>query len=389
MKPYERVFAKIDLDAITYNLKSIEKKLSPETKIIAVVKADGYGHGAAVIAKEIEESDRVFGFAVATAEEAFSLKRNGIRKPILILGYTFESDYEALIQKQLRFTVYSYDMAEAISKAAGKIGTDAYIHIKIDTGMSRIGYQATEESADEIAEIAALPGIVTEGIFTHFARADEKDKSSAKEQLKIFLSMIDMLKERKVEIPFHHCSNSAGIAELKESHMDLVRAGIILYGLWPSEEIQRDSISLKPVMELKSKIVHIKTLEAGRCVSYGGTYQLKEKRKIATIPVGYADGYPRSLSGKGYVLIHGKKAPILGRICMDQFMVDITEIPDAKLLDPVTLLGFDEGSFLSMEELGSLSGRFNYEFACDIGKRVPRIFFKNNFPYAAKDYFAE
>lgn len=389
MKPYERVFAKIDLDAITYNLKSIEKKLSPETKIIAVVKADGYGHGAAVIAKEIEESDQVFGFAVATAEEAFSLKRNGIRKPILILGYTFELDYEALIQKQIRFTVYSYDMAEAISKAAGKIGTDAYIHIKIDTGMSRIGYQATEESADEIAEIAALPGIVTEGIFTHFARADEKDKSSAKEQLKIFLSMIDMLKERKVEIPFHHCSNSAGIAELKKSHMDLVRAGIILYGLWPSEEIQRDSISLKPVMELKSKIVHIKTLEAGRCVSYGGTYQLKEKRKIATIPVGYADGYPRSLSGKGYVLIHGKKAPILGRICMDQFMVDITEIPDAKLLDPVTLLGCDEGSFLSMEELGSLSGRFNYEFACDIGKRVPRIFFKNNFPYAAKDYFAE
>lgn len=389
MKPYERVFAKIDLDAITYNLKSIEKKLSPETKIIAVVKADGYGHGAAIIAKEIEESDQVFGFAVATAEEAFSLKRNGIRKPILILGYTFELDYEALIQKQIRFTVYSYDMAEAISKAAGKIGTDAYIHIKIDTGMSRIGYQATEESADEIAEIAALPGIVTEGIFTHFARADEKDKSSAKEQLKIFLSMIDMLKERKVEIPFHHCSNSAGIAELKESHMDLVRAGIILYGLWPSEEIQRDSISLKPVMELKSKIVHIKTLEAGRCVSYGGTYQLKEKRKIATIPVGYADGYPRSLSGKGYVLIHGKKAPILGRICMDQFMVDITEIPDAKLLDPVTLLGCDEGSFLSMEKLGSLSGRFNYEFACDIGKRVPRIFFKNNFPYAAKDYFAE
>lgn len=380
MKPYERVFAKIDLDAITYNLKSIEKKLSPETKIIAVVKADGYGHGAVVIAKEIEESDRVFGFAVATAEEAFSLKRNGIRKPILILGYTFELDYEALIQKQIRFTVYSYDMAEAISKAAGKIGTDAYIHIKIDTGMSRIGYQATEESADEIAEIAALPGIVTEGIFTHFARADEKDKSSAKEQLKIFLSMIDMLKERKVEIPFHHCSNSAGIAELKESHMDLVRAGIILYGLWPSEEIQRDSISLKPVMELKSKIVHIKTLEAGRCVSYGGTYQLKEKRKIATIPVGYADGYPRSLSGKGYVLIHGKKAPILGRICMDQFMVDITDIPEAELLDEVTLLGRDEKSSLSMEELGDLSGRFNYEFACDVGKRVPRIFYKNDQP---------
>ena len=389
MKPYERVFAKIDLDAIAYNLKSIEKKLSPETKIIAVVKADGYGHGAAVIAKEIEESDQVFGFAVATAEEAFSLKRNGIRKPILILGYTFESDYEALIQKQIRFTVYSYDMAEAISKAAGKIGTDAYIHIKIDTGMSRIGYQATEESADEIAEIAALPGIVTEGIFTHFARADEKDKSSAKEQLKIFLSMIDMLKERKVEIPFHHCSNSAGIAELKESHMDLVRAGIILYGLWPSEEIQRDSISLKPVMELKSKIIHIKTLEAGRCVSYGGTYQLKEKRKIATIPVGYADGYPRSLSGKGYVLIHGKKAPILGRICMDQFMVDVSAIPGVTEGDEVTLIGADGREEITMEELGALSGRFNYELACDLGKRIPRVYLKDGEIVCTVDDYGE
>ena len=389
MKTYERVCAKIDLDAVAHNLKSIEENISPKTKVIAVIKADGYGHGAAEIAKELEPSDSLFGFATATAEEAFSLRRNGIRKPILILGYTFEKDYEEMIQKQIRPTVYSFEMAEAFSKAACRIGTKAHLHIKIDTGMSRIGYQVTGEAADEIAKIKSLPGIVIEGIFTHFARADEADKSFAREQMQLFLSMIDMLKERNVEIPFKHCSNSAGIAELREANLDLVRGGIILYGLWPSDEVCRDSISLKPVMELKSKIVHIKTLEAGRCVSYGGTYRLKEPKRIATIPVGYADGYPRSLSGKGYVLIHGKKAPILGRICMDQFMVDVTDIPEVKLLDTVTLLGYDGEAFLSMEELGDLSGRFNYEFACDIGKRVPRIFYKNNQPYAAKDYFSE
>lgn len=389
MKTYERVYAKIDLDAIAYNLKSIEKKISPSTQIIAVIKADGYGHGASEIAKETESFQQVFGFATATAEEAFSLRKNGIRKPILILGYTFQPDYEEMIRKQIRPTVYSYEMAEAFSKAAQKTGMHASIHIKIDTGMGRIGYQVTKEAADEIANIKALPGIEIEGIFTHFARADEKDKTSAKEQMRLFLSMTDMLKERHVDIPLKHCSNSAGIAELKEANMDLVRAGIILYGLWPSGEICRDSISLKPAMELKSKIVHIKTLEAGTCISYGGTYRLKEQRRIATIPVGYADGYPRSLSNKGYVLIHGKKAPVLGRICMDQFMVDVTDIPDADMSDTVTLLGQDEESFLGMEELGELSGRFNYEFACEIGKRVPRIFYKNNLPYAVNDYFEE
>ncbi len=389
MKTYERIYAKINLDAVAHNLKSIEQKISPETKIIAVVKADGYGHGAAEIARELEPSDRVFGFAAATAEEAFSLQRSGVRKPILILGYTFEKDYIEMIQKQIRPTVYSFEMAEAFSKAACLAGEKAYLHIKIDTGMSRIGYQAVPQAADEIAKIKALPGIVIEGIFTHFARADETDKSSAKEQMRLFLSMIEMLRKRNVDIPLKHCSNSAGIAELREADLNLVRGGIILYGLWPSNEVSRDSISLKPVMELKSKIVHIKTLEPGRCISYGGTYRLKEPKRIATIPVGYADGYPRSLSSRGYVLIHGKKAPVLGRICMDQFMVDVTDIPEAKLLDPVTLLGCDEGAFLCMEELGDLSGRFNYEFACDIGKRVPRIFYKNNQPYAVRDYFTE
>lgn len=387
MKEYNRVYAKIDLDAVAHNLKSIEEKIAPHTRILAVIKTDGYGHGAAEIAQELEPSKKLFGFAVATAEEAFSLRRHGVRKPILILGYTFENDYEQIVKQQIRPTVYTREMAEAYRKAAQGCGMDACIHIKIDTGMSRIGYQATEESADEIAELVNLSGIVLEGMFTHFARADEADKSSALEQLGQYQKMVRLLEERRVEIPLKHASNSAGIAEIPQANLDLVRAGIILYGLWPSDEVSRSSLSLKPVMQLKSKIVHIKELEAGRCVSYGGTFRLTEARRIATIPVGYGDGYPRSLSNQGYVLIRGRRARILGRVCMDQFMVDVTDIPEVKPLDTVTLLGEDGRAFLSMEELAALSGRFNYEFACDIGKRVPRVFYKNKKPVGARDFF--
>ena len=387
MQTYNRIFAKIDLDAIHYNLKSIVQKLSPDTKILAVIKTDGYGHGAVEIAHELEPSSKVAGFAAATAEEALSLRRHGIRKPILILGYTFEEDYPKLIKQQIRFTVYTYQMAKALSIAALKAGQKAYIHIKTDTGMGRIGYQVTEAAADEIAKIQTLPGIVTEGIFTHFARADEADKTHTKAQLDEYHKMLSMLKARNVQIPIKHVSNSAGIAQFPDAGFDLVRAGIILYGLYPSDEVGKDAISLKPVMQLKSKIIHIKELEAGRCISYGGTYCQAAARMIATVPVGYGDGYPRSLSGRGYVLIHGKKAPILGRICMDQFMVDITDIKDARLLDTVTLLGEDGGSVLCMEELAALSGRFNYEFACDISKRVPRVFYKGGKPVLSRDFF--
>ncbi len=387
MRRYNRIYAKIDLDAIDFNLRSMEEKISDHTKIIAVIKTDGYGHGAAEIAAEIEPDEKVFGYAVATAEEAYSLRKHQLKKPILILGYTFEEDYEDLVDLDVRPAVYTYAMAEGFSKAAQKLHKTAKLHIKLDTGMSRIGYQITEESADEILKISKLPGIEIEGMFTHFARADELDKTPAYQQMEEYQKMVDMLSKRGIEIPLKHCSNSAGIAEIPEANMDIVRAGITLYGLWPSEEVSRDSLALSPVMSLKSKIVHIKTLEAGRSISYGGTYQLKEEKTIATIPVGYGDGYPRSLSNKGYVLIHGQKAPILGRVCMDQFMVDISDIKEAELLDEVTLLGEDHGSFISMEELGDLSGRFNYEFACDIGKRVPRIFYKNGKMVSERDYF--
>ena len=389
MREYSRIYAKINLDAIHFNIKSIIGKIADNTQIIAVIKADGYGHGAVEIAEEIEPYDKVYGFAVATADEAFILRRNGITKPILVLGYTYEEDYEKLLRKQVSLTVFSYEVAEKLSKIAAQSDMPAKIHIKIDTGMSRIGYQVCEETAEEIAKIAALPGVAIEGMFTHFAKADEEDKTATYVQLAEYKKMIALLEKHNISIPIKHCSNSAGIAEIPEANMDVVRAGIILYGLWPSDEVSRNSIDLEPVMELKSKITYIKTLEAGRSISYGGTYTLNEPRRIATIPVGYADGYPRSLSNTGYVLIHGKKAPIVGRVCMDQFMVDVTDIPDVKVLDVVTLLGNDHGAFLGMEELGSLSDRFNYEFACDIGKRIPRVFYKNGHPVMTKDYFSE
>lgn len=389
MKGYHRVYAKIDLDAVHFNMQSMKEKISKNTKMFAVVKADAYGHGGIEISKEIQPLEYLYGFAVATAEEAFSLAENGITKPILVLGYTFLDSYEESIQKSIRLSVFSYEMAKELSETAVRIGKDALIHIKLDTGMGRIGYQVGEEAADEIAAISKLPGIVVEGMFTHFAKADEKDKTFTHKQIKEYQRMETLLAERGVSIPIKHCANSAAIAEIPEANMDVVRAGITLYGLWPSEEVARDSLAIRPVMQIKSQIVHIKTLEAGKSISYGGTYTLSEPRRIATIPVGYADGYPRSLSNKGYVLIHGKKAPVLGRVCMDQFMVDVTDIPKAKLLDEVTLLGEDEGSFLSMEELGELSGRFNYEFACDIAKRVPRIFYKNNKILSTRDYFCE
>ena len=246
------------------------------------------------------------------------------------------------------------------------------MHFAVDTGMSRIGYQVTEEAADEMAQIAKLPHMIVEGIFTHFAKADEYDKTFTKEQIQKFRKMIAMMEDRGVSIPVKHCSNSAGIAEIREANMDMVRAGITLYGMWPSEEVAHN-ISLHPVMSLKSHIAFVKTLEKGRKISYGGIYETPSEKRIATIPVGYADGYARGLSNKGYVLIHGKKAPICGRVCMDQFMVDVTEIPEAKEGDPVTLLGKDGSECITMEELGELSGRFNYEFACLITPRVPRI----------------
>ena len=376
MKLPSRIQADIDLDAFAFNLESIKNNLKEDTKIITVLKADGYGHGALPLAREAVKDPRVWGVAVATVEEAEELRQGGIRKPLLILGYTSEENYEQIAREEFRPAVFKLSMARKLSQAAVKNNTVVNVHIKIDTGMSRIGYRDLETAVPEIMEISRLPGIRIEGLFTHFARADEKKTDPAYVQFRKFQEFQKALEAQGLEIPICHCSNSAGIIRMPEANLNAVRAGVILYGLYPSEDVEKEPVPLKPVMELKSHIAYIKTVEAGVQISYGGTFTTQRETRVATIPVGYADGYARGLSNKGSVLIRGKRAPILGRVCMDQFMVDVTDIPQAQELDEVVLLGRSGDEQITMEELGELSGRFNYEFACCISKRVPRIYFK-------------
>ena len=377
MKMHSRIQAEIDLDAMTYNLEHIKKNLAPGTQVIAVLKADGYGHGAVPLARRIQKDPEIWGIAVATVEEGEELRNAGITKPILILGYTYQEDYQKIAKLDFRPAVFKLSMAKELSKAALEAGKTLKIHIKIDTGMTRIGYRDVKKDVPEILEISKLPGLDIEGIFTHFARADEADKTHALVQYEKFQEFIRALEQEGLHIPMKHCSNSAGIIRMQEANMDAVRAGIILYGLYPSKEVEREPVPLKPLMSLRSHIAYIKTVEPGAEISYGGIFTTVRETRVATIPVGYADGYPRGLSNKGSVLIRGKRAPILGRVCMDQFMVEVTEIPEAEELDQVTLLGKDGEDCITMEELGELSGRFNYEFACCISKRVPRVYLES------------
>ena len=383
---YNRVWAEINLDNILDNLNAMRSNIPQDTKIMAVVKTDAYGHGAVEIAKVLEKVDYIFGYAAATVDEAMELRENGIKKPILILGYTFSESYEEMILNDIRPTIFRYDMAKAFSDTAVRLNKVAPVHIKIDTGMGRIGFQVDRESVECIQKISQLPNLTFEGIFTHFSRSDEADKTWAREQLELFRQMIRALEDVGVTFPIHHAANSAAILEFPEADFEMVRAGITMYGLWPSEEMDH-SFDLKPALSLYSRIVHIKELPAGLPISYGGTFVTEDDLPVATIPVGYGDGYSRGLSNCGYVLIHGKKAPILGRVCMDQLMVDITSIPEAKMLDKVTLVGRDQDREITLEELGDLSGRFNYEFACDLGNRIPRIYYQNGREVSRKHYF--
>ena len=374
MKKYSRIRADIDLDAVLYNFENMKANIRPGCKITAVIKADGYGHGSVQIAELMEPYDYMWGFAVAAADEAFRLRRAGIRKPIMLLGYTFDEFYEDLIRENVRICVFDYDTAVKVSDAAFTAKKKAIIHIALDTGMSRIGFRDNDASVAEIVKIAKLPNIEIEGLFTHFARADEVSIDPAVRQLERYDAFAEKVQKAGVDIPIHHVSNSAGIIRLREANKDMVRAGITVYGLMPSADVETDIVPLKPVMSLVSHISYVKNIEAGDEVSYGGTFKAEKTMRVATIPVGYADGYPRMLSGKGHVLIKGRKAPILGRVCMDQFMVDVTDIEGATRGDEVVLLGKQGDERITAEELGDISGRFNYELVCDISKRVPRNF---------------
>ena len=373
-KGYERVRADISLDAILANMESMKKNLKEGVQITAVLKTNAYGHGAVEIAKVLEPLDYVWGYAVAAFEEAVELREAGLRKPILLLGYVFPYCYQELAKMNIRPAVFREDMLEQLSAAAKAAGKKIKIHIAVDTGMSRIGIFPDETGLDFVKKALETEGLQVEGMFTHFARADEADRSFTEEQLEKFVWLTEAVKERLgYEIPIRHCSNSAGIIEYPHANMTMVRAGITLYGLWPSDEVRKDIVPLEPVMSLRSHIIYIKEISAGTPVSYGGTWAPDHTVRLATVPVGYGDGWPRSLSNKGYVLIRGQKAPIRGRVCMDQFMVEVTDIPDAAEGDEVTLIGGDGDAYISMEEVGDLSGRFNYELACDINPRVPRV----------------
>lgn len=388
MKTYSRVYARIDLDAIAYNMEQMKQRIDGHTQIMAVIKTDAYGHGAVQVAQMLEKYDYIWGFAVATLDEAVVLRVEGIQKPILVLGCIFPDQYMEMLDNNIRMNVYTEDMAKEIANMARREGKTAYIHIKLDTGMGRLGFSITDESIEAIARINKLPNVRMEGVFTHFAKADEKDKTFTKKQIREFEYMTKMLKENGVTFEYEHCSNSAAIIDVPEAKFDIVRAGISTFGLYPSEEVDKEAVHLKPALALKSHVAFVKEIEPGTPVSYGGTFVADKKMKIATIPVGYGDGYPRALSGVGHVLIRGKKAPILGRICMDQFMVDVTHIEDASFGDKVTLIGRDGNEYISVEMLGDLSGRFNYEFLCDLGKRIPRVYVKNGKIAEQVDYFA-
>ncbi len=452
MEQYARVYAQINLDAVIHNMQAMQAHLADGAKMIGVLKADGYGHGAVPVAQVIDPY--VAGYAVAAIEEARNLQMHGITKPILILGATHPGRSRELVRYGIRPTVFTMEQARALSAAAAELNREwgyavengrkdgdlqkpvrdwtriadapddaeeglqaesaklnrewryavendrkdgdlqgsvrpaqAVVHLAVDTGMSRIGLSCDEEGAKLAAAIGRLPGIRVEGIYTHFARSDEKDKTPALRQWEKYWQFIRMTEAEGLTVPFHHTANSAAVIGMPETHWDGVRAGISIYGMYPSDEVDRTRVKLEPVLSLHSFVTCVKEIPAGTEVSYGGTFTAGRTTKVATVSAGYADGYPRDLSGRGSVLIRGRRAPILGRVCMDQFMADVTDIPYVAVDDPVTLIGRDGAEQITVEELEHTGGRLRYEIVCDIGKRVPRIYVRGGRVVGTKDYF--
>lgn len=373
MNRYLRTFAEIDVDAIEHNLNELQKCIGDDTLRCAVVKADAYGHGAVTIAELL--SDKVDFFAVASADEAMELRRSGIKNNILVLSYTHSDDYEELISNNVRLTVYNKERAKKIDEAAKKLGKKAKVHIAVDTGMTRIGFYPDEDAVNAVCEISKLENIELEGIFSHYACADMTDKTISRNQTEIYKAFVNKCADSGVTFRIHHMCNSAGISEFKE-HFDMVRMGISLYGLYPSDEIDQTVIDLIPALTFKSHIISIKDVPEDVGISYGHTFRTNEPRRIATVSAGYADGYPRALSGCGRVIVKGKYAPIVGRVCMDMFMIDVTDI-DCEVTDEVILFGSDGNLTVSAEEIGENSMSFNYEVICGVSRRIPRVYIKD------------
>jgi alanine racemase len=379
-------WAEVELEALAHNIREVRRLIHKDSMILAVVKADAYGHGAVKSSKILLENGADM-FGVARLNEALELRNAGIDAPILNLGYTPENQYENLIRRDITATIYTLNQALSLDKTATKIGSKAVIHIKIDSGMNRIGFQPNNDTIRAITRISSLPNIELEGIFTHFAVSDIVDKTYTHKQFELFMWVLDELKARGVEPHIRHVSNSAAIIDLPEYSLDMVRPGIMLYGYEPSEEVDLSRVSLKPAMALKASISNVKVVSEGIGISYGLTYKTKRPSIIGTIPIGYADGYRRALSNRGWVDFHGEVAPIVGRVCMDQCMIDLTDVDGAEIGEEVTLFG--GGCAPSVEEMARMLDTIPDEVISAIARRVPRVYLKSGKIIETRDYLEE
>jgi len=368
---FDNTYVSIDLDRISANFRAIREKAG--VPVMAIIKADAYGHGAIQIARHLQAECGFFG--VSSMLEAMELRQAGVDTPILVLGHTRIAAFAEAVRENIRPTIYRYEDALALSEEGVRQNKTVPFHFAVDTGMGRLGFQVTETDADICAKIASLPNLETEGLFSHFATADCADLSRAREQAQLFDKFDEMLRSRGVNVKIRHLDNSAGLMNF-DNHYEMVRSGIVTYGMYPSEEVAPQLLQLQPALSWHSRVTHVKLLEPGRPISYGGTFVTEKPTMVATVPVGYADGYRRSLSNRFYVLIRGKKAPILGRVCMDQMMVDVTQIPDVQINDRVVLVGCDGEAQITMEEIAAVADSFNYEFVCGISRRVPRFYYR-------------
>ena len=375
LKRIRSAWAEISLDNLAHNVREVRRITNEKAEITAVIKADAYGHGAINVASALIENG-ISRFAVSILDEGIELRESGVKIPILILGYTDPQIADEVLKYDMEQTVYSLDVAEALSKEAVKQNKIAKIHIKIDTGMNRIGLKPDDEAVQLIKKICALPNIQLIGVYTHFASADETDKTYTRNQYRKFEEICETIECEGIDTGMKHCSNSAAVVDLLEMHSDMVRTGILLYGLAPSNDVQLSKLLLKQVMSLKVRISHVKEIEAGQCVSYGRKFTATKKTKVATLPIGYADGYTRMLSGKAEVLIKGYRAPIIGTICMDQCMADVTDIPDVCTGDEAVMFGEQDGNFISIDEVAAKLNTVNYEIVNMISKRIPRVYIK-------------
>ncbi|OPX86767.1 MAG: Alanine racemase [Pelotomaculum sp. PtaB.Bin104] len=371
--PVYPVWAEINLGAIAHNVREIRRVTAPLAKVLAVVKANGYGHGAVEVSR-VALANGTDWLGVARVAEGVALREAGIEAPVLILGYSPPEQSEEVVRYRLSQTVYTYDMALALAKAAGREGARARVHVKVDTGMGRIGWVSGPATVQAILKLARIPHIEIEGIFTHFAAADTIEQEYTRTQLERFLDITAALQREGLEVPLKHAANSPALLKFPETHLDLVRAGIIIYGLYPAENFEQGQVRLRPAMSLKAKVAYIKEVPSGFNVSYGCTYTTSEPSVIATISVGYADGYSRRLSSRGEVLLHGCRAPVIGRVCMDQIMVDVSHIPGVKMGDEAVLIGSQGSEEISADEIAEKLNTINYEVVCMVNHRVHRLF---------------